>query len=149
MLYKLCYYRTPYDDGSKMAICNADLKLPANPGPHVIFHDLLSMSFPSSVPLLFVCLQHGRISKGGIHPCAHAHNPCPERTLEKNPKDRATAEEVLEELQKIKKQLGPRPSGPDVLDVPPIEVNDMNGAAAGGSGSMSSKGMEGGWRTVR
>lgn len=43
VLYKLCYYRTPYDDGSKMAICNAELKLPAARGPNVVFHDMISM----------------------------------------------------------------------------------------------------------
>eukprot|EP01134_Creolimax_fragrantissima_P004712 CFRG4712T1 len=36
ILYKLCYYRTPYDDGSK-----AYLKLPTTNSPNAVFHDIL------------------------------------------------------------------------------------------------------------
>ncbi|KNC76673.1 NAK protein kinase, partial [Sphaeroforma arctica JP610] len=40
-LYKICYYRTPFDDGSKMVICNAELKLPPAVGSNVVFHDMM------------------------------------------------------------------------------------------------------------
>jgi hypothetical protein len=77
VLYKLCYYRTPYDDGSKMAICNADLKLPAGRSPNVVFHDLLRATLhkdPAQRPTATQLLAQVQALKASLGASARSNN---------------------------------------------------------------------------
>eukprot|EP01135_Chromosphaera_perkinsii_P001628 Nk52_evm5s208 gene=Nk52_evmTU5s208 len=78
LLYKLCYFVTPFEDGSKNAIANANFRFPnpeRSPGAekYTVFSDLIRV------------------------------------LLTKDPRDRPSATEVLDEIEKLGERIGERP----------------------------------------